>query len=472
MLKFRRVGNEKGITLVAVIITIIVLLILAGVSISTLSGNDGVLTKAREANEKTLNVQDLEELKLAISDLKIDNHEASTSSFIDFLLNSEEYLKSKLSSSNLQVDKENKKIMYKGNIYSLNDVGNLNQESKGISLNRSNLDLQIIGENKQEETLEIIKLNLDGDVTWETSNEAVAKVENGKVTPISEGETVITATCMDGVEYKASCKVKVEAFIDDSYVQYDVEYDDIYSGKRYTKNTGWRLITQEQNGDGTYNIEFISTGIPCKLCYGWYEIGSAIWKPTVEQKNEYVNKFYNTASNRNATYAGAGLYCNFAKIPFRKQISSEDRNIGGYTNIITKNRNKIMEEASGEITGEIFIAKKDAKVRNVTLSDIRGYDKIEGKESGGVKAYNSGDEYADKKIGLFKLNDYFLDNSRGKNYFLANPNGITSSYHIPFISSTGTVGSSNGGRTVGLRPVITMQNVNMTKNGCVWIINE
>ena len=89
---------------------------------------------------------------------------------------------------------------------------------------------------------------------WETSNEEVATVENGKITPISEGEATITAKCKDDGEYKATCKVNVESFIDDSYVQYEVEYDDIFSGKRYSKNTGWRLITQEQNSDGTYNI--------------------------------------------------------------------------------------------------------------------------------------------------------------------------------------------------------------------------
>ena len=41
--------NQKGITLVALVITIIVLLILAGVSISLVVGNNGVLTQASGA---------------------------------------------------------------------------------------------------------------------------------------------------------------------------------------------------------------------------------------------------------------------------------------------------------------------------------------------------------------------------------------------------------------------------------------
>ena len=41
--------DDKGITLVALIITIIVLLILAGITILSLSGENGILTRAKEA---------------------------------------------------------------------------------------------------------------------------------------------------------------------------------------------------------------------------------------------------------------------------------------------------------------------------------------------------------------------------------------------------------------------------------------
>ena len=45
--------SNKGITLVALVITIIVLLILAGVSISLVVGDNGVLTQAQSASKKT-----------------------------------------------------------------------------------------------------------------------------------------------------------------------------------------------------------------------------------------------------------------------------------------------------------------------------------------------------------------------------------------------------------------------------------
>lgn len=45
--------EEKGITLIALVITIIVLLILAGVTIATLTGDNGILTQAGKAEEET-----------------------------------------------------------------------------------------------------------------------------------------------------------------------------------------------------------------------------------------------------------------------------------------------------------------------------------------------------------------------------------------------------------------------------------
>lgn len=44
--------KESGITLVALVVTIIVLLILAGVAISLTIGNNGIFTRAQNATEK------------------------------------------------------------------------------------------------------------------------------------------------------------------------------------------------------------------------------------------------------------------------------------------------------------------------------------------------------------------------------------------------------------------------------------
>ncbi len=65
--------NQKGITLIALVITIIVLLILAGVSIAMLTGQNGILTRAEDATDATA-VGDVEEAtKLAIAAIITDH---------------------------------------------------------------------------------------------------------------------------------------------------------------------------------------------------------------------------------------------------------------------------------------------------------------------------------------------------------------------------------------------------------------
>ena len=58
--------KEKGITLIALVITIIVLLILAGVTIATLTGDNGILEKANEAKTTNDEEKAKEQIKIAV----------------------------------------------------------------------------------------------------------------------------------------------------------------------------------------------------------------------------------------------------------------------------------------------------------------------------------------------------------------------------------------------------------------------
>ena len=57
----KKLKNKKGITLIALVITIIVLLILAGVSIAMLTGDNGILTQAQRTKTEMENAQAKEE---------------------------------------------------------------------------------------------------------------------------------------------------------------------------------------------------------------------------------------------------------------------------------------------------------------------------------------------------------------------------------------------------------------------------
>ena len=64
--------KEKGVTLVALIITIIVLLILAGVAFSTLLGNNGLLNRAAGAGNTWQNAVNKESEGLINTELKVN----------------------------------------------------------------------------------------------------------------------------------------------------------------------------------------------------------------------------------------------------------------------------------------------------------------------------------------------------------------------------------------------------------------
>lgn len=72
--------------------------------------------------------------------------------------------------------------------------------NQGLTMNANRLDLTI----GQSEMLSVLEKT--ETLYWESSNEAVASVENGKVTALAPGEAVITAMTEDGVRY-ASCYI-------------------------------------------------------------------------------------------------------------------------------------------------------------------------------------------------------------------------------------------------------------------------
>ena len=66
--------NKRGITLIALVITIIVLLILAGVTIATLTGDNRILTKASDAKEQTEIADEREKVELSATGALASNN--------------------------------------------------------------------------------------------------------------------------------------------------------------------------------------------------------------------------------------------------------------------------------------------------------------------------------------------------------------------------------------------------------------
>ena len=101
------IQNNKGITLIALVVTIVILIILGGISISMLTGQNGILKKSQQAKEKTEISNELENVKLTTFSALTQN---------GTLIEKEEF-QNILSQQKIDlefIEENNKSIIYKG----------------------------------------------------------------------------------------------------------------------------------------------------------------------------------------------------------------------------------------------------------------------------------------------------------------------------------------------------------------------
>ena len=90
-----KILEKRGITLIALVITIIILLILSGVAIATLTGENGLFARAKQAKVAQTESDMTESLNLAIQELQVEKLAEATLNDI-----TQEWLTSKLSEYN------------------------------------------------------------------------------------------------------------------------------------------------------------------------------------------------------------------------------------------------------------------------------------------------------------------------------------------------------------------------------------
>lgn len=71
-MKVQKLKSQKGITLVALVITIVILIILAGITIAQITGENGLFKRAKQAKQNTLDAQNEENVILADYDNKVN----------------------------------------------------------------------------------------------------------------------------------------------------------------------------------------------------------------------------------------------------------------------------------------------------------------------------------------------------------------------------------------------------------------
>ena len=194
------IKNNKGITLISLVVTIIVLLILAGVAIVTLTGDNGIITRTSKAKKLTKDAEITENIKLAFMNAQIGKYAGKRDeTFTDVIKDELENVYGENSVSNI-TDNGN-------DTYTL--TLNVNERRKTLSIGTFDIvdgnDISVSGKIASGTTVYVRFTVSEGtDIVVKDSNETViplqegyykkAITENGtysfKVTGTVEGENV------------------------------------------------------------------------------------------------------------------------------------------------------------------------------------------------------------------------------------------------------------------------------------------
>ena len=203
-----RVNGKNGITLIALVITIIVLLILAGVTIATLTGDNGILTKAQNAKEKNAQKTVEEQINLAVQASRIN----------EGLVINKEILEQELTNNGIEITKsENDELPWTvkkdGYVYTISENGEV-KEKEGIAITTGDIEI-LKGSTEGKKVSAQILSGETGTIKWEhTGNITLSATEGNEVTVnvnsnANAGDIATITARIDGKTYQDSINVKI-----------------------------------------------------------------------------------------------------------------------------------------------------------------------------------------------------------------------------------------------------------------------
>lgn len=193
-------NKQRGITLIALVITIIVLLILAAVSIATLTEENGILHKSKESVETHNRESIKEELNLLIAWEKTEHY--------DEQLDRTKLLKYLEEDTEVEiVDLENGMVEFKGYEITIDDqfqIASL-EEFKGL---RTSLTVKSGTKGQNGWYISDVQLDLKGEMQDSTISEMVYQINGGKEITVKGDYTTIALN--DSAKYEITYFAKAE----------------------------------------------------------------------------------------------------------------------------------------------------------------------------------------------------------------------------------------------------------------------
>ncbi len=296
------IRRTKGITLIALVITIIVLLILAGVTIAALAGDNGILSRATDAREQTDIAEEKEKVALAAQAALIDNNGREI-----LQQNLEKELENGFGKNKYSVE-EGENAGEQGYIVTITDTGRRYFVSKNgnveqmipapIVTHTINPDTQVAEGEKI--TITINATAIEGEIT------KITKPDGTSV----EKTTTTTYEVEENGEYKfiveQSNGGKTTYIVEITNGKYVEKFSDIYnSTQQYTKNGQTAWIPAGFAVGTTYGINDIENGlvITDAIDENHYSTGNEfVWIPV--EVDEMAKLTSGTDANGNPNYQG------------------------------------------------------------------------------------------------------------------------------------------------------------------------
>ena len=208
--------EKKGITLVALVLTIIVLLILAGISLNLIMGDGGILNRTTNARKTSDIAGAQEKVELLVAEASYDYLQARYVNGNGSLAEGkDEYI------LNLLTQKVGS---FEGCTLALTDhVLTLSKDGKSVTGT----------------------IGTDGTLTWadSTSGGSTNTVANTSTNTTSNTTSnTVENTTGGGSSGTATVTVTASTAVGTA-VEYNIPYTDVYTGTAYTKDNGWLLLS-------------------------------------------------------------------------------------------------------------------------------------------------------------------------------------------------------------------------------------